>query len=108
MGEIPNAKIRKEVVNKSHISEFINNSGLEKKTVMLATKVELKQIKSYFHGKSHFEDVGTQIYLVFQEILKYLQKKISIEIIFQHGNQKSRLMKALNFLLHLILFLLPR
>lgn len=75
MGEIPNAKIRKEVVNKSNISEFINNSGLEKKTVMLATKVELKQIKSYFHGKSHFEDVGTQIYLVFQEILKYLQKK---------------------------------
>ena len=29
---------------------------------------------SYFQGKSHFEDAGTQNYLVFQPMYKYFKK----------------------------------
>ena len=65
-------KIRwKSFINKSHTAGFIN-----KKAATLATKVTLKAeehkvIKlqafhsSYFWGKSHFEDGGSQNYLVF-------------------------------------------
>ena len=55
---------------------MISNAGLNKKAATLATKTELKveQNKiiilkgfdsSNFWGKSHFEDDGTQNYLVF-------------------------------------------
>ena len=68
---------QKELVSKSDIAGFINNSDLNKKVATLATKVELKAEQdkipklqafdlSYFCGKSHFEDYGTQNYLVFQ------------------------------------------
>ena len=68
---------QKELVSKSVIAGFINNADLDKKVGTLATKAELKaeqdkiaKLKafdsSYFRGKSHFEDDGTQHYLVFQ------------------------------------------
>ena len=68
---------QKELVSKSEIAGFINNADLDKKVGTLATKAELKaeqdkitKLKafdsSYFCGKSHFEDDGTQHYLVFQ------------------------------------------
>ena len=68
---------KKELVSKSEIAGFINNADLDKKAGTLATKAELKaeqdkitKLKafdsSYFRGKSHFEDDGTQHYLVFQ------------------------------------------
>ena len=77
MGEILNANIKeKELVNKSDISGFIDNSNLDKKKVTLATKAELKTEKdkivklqafdsSYFRYKSHSGDDGTENYLVF-------------------------------------------
>ena len=77
MGEILNTNIKeKELVNKSDISGFIDNSNLDKKIAALTTKAELKAEKdkivklqafdsSYFRYKSHFEDDGTENYLVF-------------------------------------------
>ena len=82
----------------------------------MGTKVELKveQDKitklqafdsSYFRGKSHFEDDGTQNYLVFQPKNRYL-KKFVILITSQNRNLKDCLMKLLNFLLNLKIVLL--
>ena len=67
-----NSITSKSLVDKSAISEFINNSDLDRKLATLATKAELKDeqdkiIKfqafnsSYFRGKSHFEEDGTKI-----------------------------------------------
>ena len=67
-----NSMTSKSLVDKSAISEFINNSDLDRKLATLATKAELKDeqdkiIKfqafdsSYFRGKSHFEEDGTKI-----------------------------------------------
>ena len=73
------------MVDKSAIAGFINNADLDKKVAALATKAELKAeqdkiIKlqafdsSYFRGKSHFYDDGTQNYLRFQPIYSYFKK----------------------------------
>ena len=72
-GQTLDANIKqKGLIEKSEISGFINNAGLDKKIVAtLATKSELKVeqdkiIKlqvfdtSYFQGKSYFENYGTQ------------------------------------------------
>ena len=59
----------------------------------------------YFHGKSHFEDDGTQDYLVFQTAFRYF-KAVSIDSIYYHGNLKDCLMKVLSLLLHLIKWLI--
>ena len=79
MNEIIGNKMKeKELVKKSDISGFINNSDLDNKIATLATKAELKSEQdkivkvrvfdsSYFCGKSHFELDGSQNYLV----LKY-------------------------------------
>ena len=81
-----NAKVKqKRLVDKCPIAGFINNADLDKKAATLATKADLKAeqdkiIKlqafdsSYFRGKSHFEDDGTQNYLVFQPMYKYFKK----------------------------------
>ena len=73
---------QKELVDKSDIAGFINNSDLNEKVATLATKVKLKTeqnkiIKlqafgsSYFRGNSHFEDASTQNYLLLQLMCKY-------------------------------------
>ena len=65
----------KQLVDKSDITGFINNSDLNKKVATLATNAELKKEQdkitklkgfdsSYFCGKSHFEDDSTQNYFV--------------------------------------------
>ena len=62
---------------------------------------ELKKLKtfdlSYFIGKSHFEEDGTQSYLVFQSLNKYF--KVISNDYFHHGNLKDCLMKILQPLL---------
>ena len=85
MGEILNTKIKeKGLVDKSDISEFIDNSDFDKKMVILVAKAELKSEEdkitklqtfelSCFRGKSNFEDDETRNYLVFQSVLKYLK-----------------------------------
>ena len=76
----------KGLVDKSDISGFIDSSGLDKKLATLATKADLKAEQdkivkrqafalSYFRGKRHFEDDGTQNYLVFVPIYRYFFKK---------------------------------
>ena len=79
MNEIIGNKMKeKELVKKSDISGFINNSDLDNKIATLATKAELKAEQdkivkvqvfdsSYLCGKNHFELDGSQNYLV----LKY-------------------------------------
>ena len=71
----------------------------------LLVENEFKKLKifdlSYFIGKGHIEEDGTQNYLVFQLMYKYF-KIMQIQNIFHHGN----LMKVLNLLLHLIIVLL--
>ena len=59
---------------------------------------------SYFKGKSHFKEDGTQIYLVFQPIYRYfkrLQVLVGV-IIYTSGNLKVCLMKGLTLILHLM------
>ena len=62
----------------------MDNSDLDKK-ITLASKSEIKaeQYKtvkfqalnsSYFCGKSHFEDDGSQNYLAFQALYRYFKK----------------------------------
>ena len=65
---------------------------------------ELKKLKtfdlSYFIGKSHFEEDGTQSYLVFQSLNKYF--KVISNDYFHHGNLKDCLMKILQPLLQVV------
>ena len=55
----------------------INRKITENKTENLLVKNELNKLKtfdsSYFIGKSHFEEDGTQNYLVFQPINRYFK-----------------------------------
>ena len=59
---------------------------------------------SYFRGKNHFENYGTQNYLVFQPMIKYF-KNIGMLIIFQNGDLGDCPMKLLNLLVQLIIVL---
>ena len=103
----------KTLVDKSSIAEFINNAKLNKKVGTLATKGELQQSKinyqnykpsSYFHDKSHFEDDGTQNCLMFGSI--FALKRLAVRSMFQSGNLKDCLMKALDLFLYLMVVLL--
>ena len=55
----------------------INRKITENKTENVLVKNELNKLKtfdsSYFIGKSHFEEDGTQNYLVFQPLNKYFK-----------------------------------
>ena len=70
------------VADKSPLTEFINNADIDKKIATLATKAELKAEQdkrtklqvfdsSYFRGKDHFKNNGTQNYLIFQPMYRY-------------------------------------
>ena len=54
---------------------------IENKTKILLVDHEFKKIKafdsSYFIDKSHFEEDGTQNYLVFQPMYRYLKKIVN-------------------------------
>ena len=76
------------------------------KSKHLFVETELKKLKtfdsSYFRGKSHFEEDGTQNYLVFQPMYRYLRVITSTN---QIGNLNDYLMKLIKFLQNLIIFL---
>ena len=90
----------------------INRKITKNKTENLLVKNEFKKLKtfdsSYFIGKSHFEEDGTQNYLVFQPINKYFKMITNTDIssIFHHGNLKDYLLKVLNHLQDLIIVLI--
>ena len=69
---------------------------------------ELKIIQTfdsiYFRGKSHFEEDGTQNYLVFQPMYSIL-KELVMETIFIFRNPRDCLMKILQ---GYVLFLIVR
>ena len=88
------------------LSSFNMRVSANARQVLLA-KDELNQLKnfdlSYFISKSHFDEDGTQNYLVFHTINKYF--KVPILIMFHHENLKDYLLKVLNHLQHLIIVL---
>ena len=55
----------------------LNNKTSSNKSKYLHVENELKKLKtfdsSYFIGKSHFEEDGTQNYLVFQPMYRYFK-----------------------------------
>ena len=87
----------------------LNRKITKNKTDHLLVQNELNKLNtfdsSYFIGKSHFEDDGTQNYLVFQPVYIYILR-LEILIIFYHGNLKDYLLKVLHLLPHLIIFLI--
>ena len=87
----------------------INRKITESKTENVLVKNELNKLKAfhsdYFIGKSHFEEDGTQNYLVFQPLNRYF-KVLTNTITFHHGNLKDYLLKVLNHLQRLIIVLL--
>ena len=64
---------------------ILNNKIAANKTKMSLLKMRQKKLKtldlSYFIGKSHFEEDGTQNYLVFQPLIKYLKLIANIDYI---------------------------
>ena len=58
----------------------------------------------YLKVKNCFEEDGTQNYLVFQPLNKYITST-GAQNIFHHGNLRDFLTKLLNLLLHLIILL---
>ena len=75
----------------------LNTKVTQNKSNHLFVEIELNKLKtfdsSYFVGKSHFEEDGTQNYLVFQPMSKY----------FNRGNLKDYLIKILTLLLQIFL-----
>ena len=91
------------------ILSSLNRKITENKTKHLLVENELKKLKtfdsSYFNGKSHFEEDGSQNYLVFQPTDRYF-KVIANTLHISDGNLKDYLTKLLRLLLHLIIVLL--
>ena len=74
----------------------LNKKITQNKTKQLLVENELNELKtfdsSYFIGKSHVEEDGTQNYLVFQRMYVYILKCFLLHIIlnmFQNGNLKD-------------------
>ena len=97
----------------------LNRKITTNKTKHLLVENELNKLKtfgsSYFISKSHFEEDGTQNYLVFQPIIRYFKVNTISNtfdtiyfIIFHHGNLKNYLLKVLNRLRRLIIVLLQK
>ena len=89
----------------------LNRKIIPNKKKDLLVENELKKLKpfysSYFIGKSHFEEDGTQNYLVFQPMYRYFKLLVLVvTITFITGNLKDCLMKELILLQRLIIVLL--
>ena len=82
----------------------------QNKTKHLLVKSELNKLKTfdsgYFIRKSHFEEDGTQNYLVFQPIYRSFFLLHNILNIFQNGILKDYLVKVLRQFLPLIIVLI--
>ena len=87
----------------------LNRKIMENKTKHFLVENELNKLKtfdsSYFIGKSHFEEDGTQNYLVFQPINKYFKVITNTDYV---SSWKSKGFSAENIkpLQHLIIVLL--
>ena len=93
-------EITKKLVDKSDIPGFANKLDLNRKKATLATKAQLKaeqeKIKkleafdsSSSSIKSDFEDGGTQNYLVFQSMSRYIIKIVNTYCISEWKSKGS-------------------
>ena len=89
----------------------LNRKITANKSKNVIVENELKKLKafdwSYFIGKSHFEEDGTQNYLVFQSLNKYFKAIANIDYV-PSWESKDYPSKLLNHLLHLIIVLLQQ
>ena len=89
----------------------LNRKITSNKAKHVLVENELNKLKTfdsgYFIGKSHFEEDGTQNYLVFQLMYRYFKMITNISI-FHHGNLKDYLLKVLNHQQHLIMVLIQQ
>ena len=87
----------------------LNKKITQNKTKHFLVENELNKLKtfdlSYFIGKIHFEEDGTQNHLVFLNILKRFLLHSMLNM-FQNGNLKDYLMKVLRRFLPLIIVLI--
>ena len=89
----------------------LNRKITQNKTKHLLVENELNKLKTfdsgYFIGKSHFEEDGTQNYLVFQPMYRYFKMIAGVGngSTFITGNLKDCLMKKLIILKCLIIVL---
>ena len=90
----------------------LNRKITGNKSKHLLVENELNKLKifdsSYFIGKSHFEEDGTQNYLVFQPMSKYFKRFLLPNILnmFQNGNLKDYLTQVLRQFIRLIIVLI--
>ena len=84
----------------------LNSKITANKSKHLLVENELKELITfdlvYFIGKSHFEEDGTQNYLIFQPLCKYFKVITNTD----YGNLKDYLMKVLKQQLRLVIVLL--
>ena len=52
---------------------YIKDSNISNKSRTKAKQRKTKHDSSFLHGKSHFEDNGTENYLVFQPVHRYFK-----------------------------------
>ena len=87
----------------------LNNEITVNKTKNQSIENELNKLKnfdpSYFISKSHFEEDGTQNYLVFQPLNKYFKVITNTDYV-SSWKSKDYLLKVLNHIQHLIIILL--
>ena len=66
---------------------------------------DLERIASYLKSKTYFDEDGTENYLAFQGVYKYLEmlmlQKLLLNFMLIHGYQKDYLMKELVLLVDL-------
>ena len=92
--------------------QSLNKMSNKKKHLLVKNKLEkLKTFDlSYFKGKGHFEEDGTQTYLVFQRMYRYFKRISDVGssnyIYFWKAKVKDGPMKGLILILHLIIILL--
>ena len=82
----------------------LNRKIVSNKEKHLFIENELKKLESfdssYFRGKSHFENDGSQNWIVFNQYTDILKQLVLTIVIFCHTNLKDCLMKGLMYLLH--------
>ena len=110
--DVFNARLKRaNLVTKTDFDNSV--SSLNGKITINKTKNEsieneLRKLKtfdsSYFIGKSHFEEDGTQNYLVFQPINRYFKVIANTDYV-SSWNSKDYLLKLLNHLIYMIIVL---
>ena len=108
--DVFNSRIaRANLITKRDFDDKISNLNSKitaNKSKYLLVENELKELITfdlvYFIGKSHFEEDGTQNYLIFQPLCKYFKVITNTD----YGNLKDYLMKVLKQQLRLVIVLL--